>query len=76
VPMRLVGVEEVKEKGNRPTGLARGSSFVAMFEADLGTSPAGNALYKVSHPTLGKTDLFLTRAADKNGNARISAAFS
>lgn len=76
VPMRLVAVSEIAEKGTRPAGVVRGSSFVAIFEADRGTSPSGNALYKVSHPLLGKTDLFLTRAADENGNARISAAFS
>jgi hypothetical protein len=66
VELRLVSVEKY-EADNTLTKLARPSdSFSLNFKA-AGELPPFTSIHTISHPRLGKFDLFLTRRKNENG---------
>jgi hypothetical protein len=73
---KLVAVERPAFDPKRPAELARFQPFTAYLQMDARQAPAGQRTYRVTHPTKGMIDLFLSRGADKRGKAVLLALFN
>lgn len=75
ISMVLVSVEKY-EADNKLTRLARTSdSFSLSFKA-AGELPPFTSIHTISHPRLGKFDLFLTRRKNDQGDLYYEAVFN
>jgi hypothetical protein len=73
---KLAAVERPAADPLRPASLARFQPFTAYLEMDARLAPAGQRTYRVTHPTKGIIDLFLSRGSDKKGKATVLALFN
>lgn len=74
--LRLVGVEPFAARGTRPIALARGSAFVAHFDAPNGQTMAGDLIYLATHPQYGPLQIFLSASTDPRMPRRMTAVFN
>jgi hypothetical protein len=61
--IRLVAVEAQPVDPGRPTNLARGAGFIAVFAIPAGLSPAGDRTYRLSAPNVRTMDIYFSAAA-------------
>jgi hypothetical protein len=73
---RLITVERPSIDPERPAGLARFQPFVAWFEMDAHLAPCGQQSRRVTHPTKGSGELFLSRGRDEGGKTVLLALFN
>jgi hypothetical protein len=67
-------VEPLRTAGRRPRG-DRQRAFRAIFEAQGGSKPAGDQVYKVEHPT-GTAELYFGAANPDLARTQLQAVFN
>jgi hypothetical protein len=70
--LRLAGVRPLLSAGERPAGL-RDRAFLAVFDVAGRAAMAGDAIYTLTHPQYGATQVFLS-LSDRQG--RMLAVFN
>ena len=75
VELRLVSVEKY-EAENTLTKRARASNSFSLNFAAAGELPPFTSIHTISHPRLGKFDLFLTRRKNEKGELSYEAVIN
>lgn len=74
--VKLVSVRPLGGTGERPGACTRRQGFAAQFETAAAATPAGDATYRIAHPSHGAFPIFLAAATREGSRARLVAIFN